>query len=69
MWQHARHHKNLVTETTPKGIDKLVKILTIFAVTGYSLAILLSFWNVNVSLVIYLLTPLPYIFGWIYRLV
>jgi len=37
-------------------------------VVGYSLAIILSFWHVQIALVIYALVPLPYIFGWIYRL-
>ncbi len=69
MWQHARHHKNLIKENIDKRIDKLVDILGSFAMLAYGLAIVLSFWYLEASLIIYLLVPLPYIFGWIYRLV
>ena len=69
MWQHASHHENLLKENVHPDVDKLVDRLAIFAIVGYSLAIALSFLSTAASLIIYIITPLPYISGWIYTMV
>jgi uncharacterized membrane protein len=68
IWSHASGNKNLVEENLDPRINTLAKRLAIVATCAYTLAILLSFWNVNITLIIYALVPLPYIFGWIYNL-
>ncbi len=69
MWQHAKNHANLLTDNMDLRIHALVNRLTLFAVVSYSAAIALSFWRPEPALIMYVLVPLPYIFGWIYRLV
>jgi len=69
MWQHASHHKDLVVEDLDPRINKLADRLSYVGVGSYVLAIALSFWRIEAALIIYLLVPLPYIFGWIYKLV
>ena len=68
MWSHASSNKNLVEENLDPRINKLAKRLAVVATSAYVLAILLSFLSVDITLVIYALVPLPYIFGWIYNL-
>lgn len=68
MWQHASHHTNLVVEDLDPRVNKLANRLAYVAVSAYAIAIALSFWQVNVSLIIYAIVPVPYIFGWIYYL-
>ena len=69
MWQHIKNHKNLVVENLDPSINKLVNVLAFFAILAYALAMAVSFWWVPASLIIYFIVPLPYIFGWIYRLI
>ena len=68
MWYHAYHHKNLVVEDLDPKVDGLVHRITILAVIAYALAILLTFWRLDLALIIYVLIPLPYIFGWVYKI-
>ena len=68
IWRHASHHKNLVVEDLDPRVNTLANRVCFFAVGAYLLAIALSFVNVNLTLIIYALIPLPYIFGWIYYL-
>lgn len=67
MWRHAGKAK-LLAESLDAAYDRLADRLGIVALAAYALAIALAFWNVNFALVIYALTPIPYIFGWIYYL-
>ncbi len=69
MWQHAISHKNLIIEDIDPRIHRLVDRLTFFAVGAYVVAIVMSFIWIPLTLIIYVLAPLPYIFGWIYQLV
>ena len=68
-WKHARSKKGLLVEDLDPRMDHLVNRVTIVAIIGYLIAIIFSFWFVYISLAIYALVPLPYIFGWIYNLV
>ncbi len=69
MWQHASEHKDLMVKDLDVRINKLVSRMTFFAVVGYLAAILFSFWSREAALIIYAIVPLPYIFGWTYKLV
>ncbi|HYV33890.1 MAG TPA: TMEM175 family protein [Candidatus Limnocylindria bacterium] len=68
MWQHASKHRNLVVENLDPRINKIADRLIYFSVPLYGIAILLSFWRIEASLIIYAFLPLPYIFGWTYKL-
>lgn len=69
IWNHVTARQQLVIEYVDQRINKLVRRISYFAVAAYFLAILLSFWNPIIALVIYAIVPLPYIFGWAYKLV
>ena len=69
MWQHVKARPNLQEQFLYGDLDKLVKRATFLGVFAYLAAIAISFISLKVSLIIYLITPLPYIFGWIYNLV
>jgi len=69
IWQHASHHTNLVVDDLDPRINKLADRLSYIGASSYIIAIALSFWRIEAALAIYVLVPLPYIFGWIYRLV
>lgn len=69
MWNHVTSRQYLVIEYIDPRINKLVRRISYFAVAAYFLAILLSFWNPVIALVIYAIVPLPYIFGWAYKIV
>ncbi len=69
MWNHATQHAGLVVENIDPRLNKLADRLSYFGVACYALAILLSFWHIEIALVIYAIIPIPYIFGWVYRLV
>jgi uncharacterized membrane protein len=69
MWRHASGHKNLVEDNLDPRINKLAERLAVFGISTYVVAILFSFWNVDITLFLYAIVPLPYIFGWIYYLV
>lgn len=69
IWQHASHHTSLVVDDLDPKINKLADRLSYVGIGSYIVAIALSFWKIEAALIIYLLVPLPYIFGWIYRLV
>ncbi len=64
MWQHASEHKDLVIDYLDPRINKLVSRISMFAAASYVTAIVLSFFSLELSLIIYILVPLPYIFGW-----
>ena len=68
MWQHATSHGALIEEDVDARINNLVHRLCYVAVVAYALAILFSFFLPIASLIIFLIVPLPYILGWIYRL-
>ena len=68
MWQHARKKNNLMADDVHPNMDKLVNRVAFAGIIAYLIAIGLSFWNVNIALMIYAIVPLPYIFGWIYYL-
>ncbi|HYV33625.1 MAG TPA: TMEM175 family protein [Candidatus Limnocylindria bacterium] len=67
MWQHASKHTGLAVENLDPRVNKQANRLVYFAVPFYALAILLSFWRIEASLIIYAVLPLPYIFGWTYK--
>jgi len=69
MWHHVKNHKALQVENLDPRVNKLADILGYAAIFAYALAIALSFWKIEASLIIYFLVPVPYIAGWIYRLV
>jgi uncharacterized membrane protein len=69
IWHHASLHASLVVEDLDPKINKLADRLSYVGIGSYIFAIALSFWKIEAALVIYVLVPLPYIFGWIYRLV
>ena len=68
MWLHARRKPELLIEDIHPSMDRLVNRAAFAGVICYIIAIGLSFIDVRISLAIYILVPLPYIFGWIYRL-
>ncbi len=69
MWQHVKNRKWLLIGTFDVKVNTLVNRLAFFAALAYGLAIVISFMSVGLALVIFILAPLPYMFGWIYRLV
>ena len=69
MWYYVKNHAFLLQEGLDPRVNKLADILGYAAILAYGAAIILSFWRIEASLIIYFLVPLPYIFGWIYRLV
>jgi len=69
IWHHVKNHKELQVENLDLRVHKLADILGYAAVFAYALAIALSFWKIEAALIIYFLVPVPYIAGWIYRLV
>ncbi len=68
MWHYASGHKVLIAEDLDPRINNLVNRLTYVAVFAYAAAIAFAFFLPIISLIIFLIVPLPYIFGWIYRL-
>lgn len=68
MWRHAAGHKNLITQDLDARVNNLVNRLTFFAVVAYGLAIIISFFSLPIALLIYIVAPIPYIMGWIYKL-
>jgi uncharacterized membrane protein len=68
MWRHARSKPDLMATDLHPNMDRLVNRVAFAGIIAYIIAIAFSFWNVNISLIIYALVPLPYIFGWIYNL-
>jgi len=68
IWHHAVSRKGLVVEDLDPRVNKLADRVGYLGIGAYVVAIALSFWNVNFALAIYVVIPLPYIFGWIYRL-
>jgi len=69
IWHHASRHANLVVENLDPRINHLANRISIIGIASYIVAIALSFWWVEAALAIYVIVPLPYIFGWVYRLV
>jgi uncharacterized membrane protein len=67
-WHHSYNHAALVKEDIPQGLDRLSKRLCYLAVTAYMIALLISFVSLPITLIIYAIVPLPYIFGWIYKI-
>jgi len=68
MWQHASHNSSLLSENVDPRLNSLVNKIGFLAISGYLVAIVFSFWSIEAALVMYALIPLPYIFGWIYKL-
>lgn len=68
MWWHGRRAVGIMEDAIDPRMDRLVNRVAFVGIIAYVFAIILSFFNVNISLVIYAIIPLPYIFGWIYRL-
>ncbi len=68
VWRHARSVQGLVAQDVHPGIDSLVNRAAFLGIFAYLIAIVLSFFSIQTVLVIYALVPLPYIFGWIYKL-
>ena len=66
-WRHAFSRGSLVKEDAPAGLDRLAKRLCYAAVTAYIAALVISFFSLPLTLLIYAIVPLPYIFGWIYK--
>jgi len=67
IWRHAKR-TNLIDPTMDPAINTLANRLGSFAVIGYIAAIIISFISWPVSLFIYALIPIPYIFGIFYRI-
>lgn len=68
MWRHATSHKALIAQDLDPRINNLVNRLCYVAVLAYVLAIAATLIAPSVSLIIFLIVPLPYIFGWIYKI-
>ncbi len=66
VWMHAIKNK-LVVELDPKLVSS-GNLLSYLALIPYILAIIFGFVDTRISILIYALTPLPYIFGIYYRL-
>ncbi len=67
MWWHATKDYHLVDANLDPRIVSLGTRLALFSMVMYTAAILLSFVNTWVSIVLYAVTPVPYILGLFYR--
>jgi len=61
-WIYATHNYRLIDKELPVPFIKFAKIRSVFAPTAYTMAILLSFISIKISLFIYTLVPVLYIF-------
>lgn len=67
MWLHATRNRQLVDADLPTNLINFGTSLALFSIVMYSIAIIVSFLSTWVSLVIYTVTPIPYILGVFYR--
>lgn len=61
-WYYATNKFRLVDHDLPKAVINFAKIRTMFAPFSYLVAIILSFIDIRVSLIIYTIVPVLYIF-------
>ncbi|HLI08155.1 MAG TPA: TMEM175 family protein [Ktedonobacteraceae bacterium] len=67
MWLHATRDRHLVDADLATGFINFGIQLAIFPIAMYSIAIISAFFFTWVSLVLYAITPIPYILGIFYR--
>lgn len=67
MWRHATRGNHLVDADLDPGIIRFGAFLAAFPAIGYALAIGVSFINPLMSIALYALVPIPYVFGLFYR--
>lgn len=61
MWLYASHEHRLITANLPDRIIRLGRRVVFMAPLVYAAAVLISFFNTSVTLTIYILVPLLYI--------
>jgi len=60
-WYYASNNCRLIDEQIPKTVINFAKIRSMFAPMAYTIAILLSFIDLKISLIIYTIIPILYI--------
>src|SRR5688572_11498417 len=68
-WRYATRLHRLVDEAIELSIEQLGTRLSLIPLAGYIAAMLVSFIHPSLGILFYALIPLPYAFGWIYRIV
>lgn len=68
VWIHATNKNRLVSSQLNKQMADIGTKLSLFSIIPYLLAIPFAFVDTRISIIIYALTPIPYILGTYYRM-
>ena len=60
-WYYASYNYRLIDSQVPKTVINFAKIRSIFAPVAYSIAVLLSFIDLKISLILFTIIPVLYI--------